>query len=86
MMGPPGFPAALSFVGFVAVESAVARVGVVLQPDECASQETRHGGHALESSATKVAPGNARSDVDGSAGDVYRGPGYRTGHPRDDDN
>jgi hypothetical protein len=22
MMGPPGFPAALSFVGFVAVESA----------------------------------------------------------------
>jgi hypothetical protein len=40
MMGPPGFPAALSFVGFVAVESgivlfvafesAVAQVGVVL--------------------------------------------------------
>ena len=39
-MGPPGFPAALSFVGFfavesaaglfVAVESAVAQVGVVL--------------------------------------------------------
>jgi hypothetical protein len=23
MMGPPGFPAALSFVGFVVVESAV---------------------------------------------------------------
>jgi len=23
MMGPPGFPAALSFVGFVAVESAI---------------------------------------------------------------
>jgi len=40
MMGPPGFPAALSFAGFVAVdsvvalfvavESAVAQVGVVL--------------------------------------------------------
>ena len=40
MIGPPGFPAALSFVGFVAVESAVAlfvavesavaQVGVVL--------------------------------------------------------
>jgi len=40
MMGPPGFPAALSFVGFVAVESAtawfvvvesaIAQVGVVL--------------------------------------------------------
>jgi len=40
MMGPPGFPAALSFVGFVVVESAtalfvvvesaIAQVGVVL--------------------------------------------------------
>ena len=40
MIGPPGFPAALSFAGFhvvesanslfVAVESAVAQVGVVL--------------------------------------------------------